>query len=238
LKVFERGHPRYHLYNYSSQNADNCLTTSVLETNVELQQHYPNVFFRCPYLLCKTALSCTPVRVHWPCAHCGKSGTPAWCRHCGPGPCGAGPQVRHARRPVRHPDLGHGCDALPIGAGRHPHATPTLGYLLVLRGASRQVVDGGEGPAKAAAASEGGGGLMVLSAIWPRTGSQVWELRLQSLLQGEVQGRRDRQLRQRRQDVREAVQAREEFPLAWGSARSRGKRRSPSTSGPGPRPRV
>ena len=53
---------------------------------------------------------------------------------------------------------------------------------MVLRGASRQVVDGGEGPAKAAAASEGSGGLRVLSAIWPRTGSQVWELRLQSLL--------------------------------------------------------
>jgi hypothetical protein len=35
---------------------------------------------------------------------------------------------------------------------------------MVLRGASGQVVDGGEGPAKAAAASEGGGGLIVAIA--------------------------------------------------------------------------
>jgi hypothetical protein len=38
------------------------------------------------------------------------------------------------------------------------------GQPMVLRGACRQVVDGGEGPGKAAAASEGGGGLKVLSA--------------------------------------------------------------------------
>jgi hypothetical protein len=76
--------------------------------------------------------------------------------------------------------------------GVNPDFLAVDGQPMVLRGASRQVVDGGEGPAKAAAASEGSGGLRVLSAIWPRTGSQVWQLRLQSLLQGEAQGRRDR----------------------------------------------